>query len=207
MLGGFYRKGSLTEASMVWILGNVLLVVEHQWSVRHRSSGRTIRLSSDPVLIPPGNIRVSDEAWIARLISHSVSDEKCLISAGFQAAHVFPLEYESLWIQFNYRRWIINMDSANLHTRFDQYLFSINPDDCHKIITFAPNHWGIDGKILGIIAIMYQMTCCGGTFDIASLLTCEAQGSLFLRLRVEPYGKERLEMELGSRLKFIPGEG
>jgi hypothetical protein len=113
---------------------------------------------------------VSDEAWFSRLISHAVSgredafrtgvrarDGKCVISgevndlapwenwAGFQASHVFPLEHESLWIQYNYGRWITNMDgvvgsskinstqngllmSTNLHERFDQYLFSINPD-------------------------------------------------------------------------------
>jgi hypothetical protein len=104
------------------------------------------------------------------VISHSVSgredafrkgvrerDGKCVISgainrlaqwdvwAGFEAAHVFPLEYENLWIEYNYGRWITNMDGimgsskinsiqngllivGTLHTRFDQYLFSINPD-------------------------------------------------------------------------------
>lgn len=113
---------------------------------------------------------MTDELWFARLTSHSVSgredrfrngvrarDGKCVISgqvnrgaqwddwAGFEAAHVFPLEKESLWIQFNYGRWLTNMDDAvgvsgihsiqngllmagSLHTRFDQYLFSINPD-------------------------------------------------------------------------------
>jgi HNH endonuclease len=113
---------------------------------------------------------VSDEAWFARVISHSVSgredafrkgvrerDGKCVISgeinhlaqwnvwAGFEAAHVFPLEHENLWIEYNYARWITNMDDVvgsskinstqngfliadNLHTRFGQYLFSINPD-------------------------------------------------------------------------------
>jgi len=84
-------------------------------------------------------------------------DGKCVISGrpnilsrwnswfGFQAAHIFPLEHESLWIQFNYGRWITNMDDEErdskinsvqngllmgptLHAVFDQYLFSINPD-------------------------------------------------------------------------------
>lgn len=65
--------------------------------------------------------------------------------AGLESAHVFPLEKESLWVQLGYGRWITNMDdtsaehrinsvqngllmSGHLHTRFDQYLFSINPD-------------------------------------------------------------------------------
>jgi HNH endonuclease len=113
---------------------------------------------------------VSNEAWFARLNSHAISgqedvfcnrirtrDRKCVISgevndaapwgnwAGFEAAHIFSLEHESLWIQYNYGRGITNIDSVvgsskinsiqnglllrgDLHTRFDQYLFSINPD-------------------------------------------------------------------------------
>lgn len=84
-------------------------------------------------------------------------DGKCVISGatnplsqasmwpGFEAAHVFPRGCESLWTQFGYRRWITNMDDAtgvlkidsvqngllmsrNVHTCFDQYLFSVNPD-------------------------------------------------------------------------------
>lgn len=117
-----------------------------------------------------GNIRVTDEPWVAQLMSHSISgredsfgcgvrarDGKCVLTGrvnrlaaagswdGFQAAHIFPLEHENIWIQNNYGRWITNMQgvignsrinsvqngllvSSNLHTAFDQYLFSINPD-------------------------------------------------------------------------------
>jgi hypothetical protein len=137
------------------------------------------------------------------LISHATSgrensfrngvrarDKKCVISgkdnegalwdfwAGFEAAHVFPLQHESLWTQHDYGRRITNMESGisrinfvqngllmseNLHTLFDQYLFSINPDvrnlklvlailtrqkDSYKIISFMPNREGIDGRIL-----------------------------------------------------------
>jgi HNH endonuclease len=62
---------------------------------------------------------------------------------GFQAAHVFPLEKESLWIQFNYQRWITNMDavagsskiisiqnglllSSEIRSSFDQYIFILD---------------------------------------------------------------------------------
>lgn len=193
-LGAFYQKGSLTEATLIWILGNVLLIVEDSWIIKHRESDRVITPSSNPVspgnydiyskryvfpcvisaivpqLIHLGTVQVSDEVWFSRLISHAVSgredalrdgvrarDGKCVISgeisdgamwgvwAGFQAAHVFPLEHESLWIEYNYGRSITDMDgvvgsskinsiqngllmSQNLHTRFDQYLFSVNPD-------------------------------------------------------------------------------
>ncbi|CUS12262.1 unnamed protein product [Tuber aestivum] len=75
------------------------------------------------------SIQVSDEPWIQRLVSHDISgtderfrngirnrDQKCVVSGlinpeiliqannwiGFQAAHIFPLEHESLWIQSGY---------------------------------------------------------------------------------------------------------
>lgn len=118
-------------------------------------------------LISLGIIQVNDEAWGARLISHAVSgredafrngvrarDRKCVISGevrgvpwdnwvGLEAAHVFPLQQENLWLQHNYGRWITNMGSGGstinsiqngllmsetIHSWFDQYLFSTNPD-------------------------------------------------------------------------------
>ena len=73
-------------------------------------------------------------------------DGKCVISGkinhlaqwdvwvGFKAAHVFPLEHENLWIDDVVGSSKINsiqnglLITATLHTCFDQYLFSINPD-------------------------------------------------------------------------------
>lgn len=84
-------------------------------------------------------------------------DRKCVVSGevndaadfdiwdGYEAVHIFPLHYENLWREFGYSRWITSMDDtigvskinspqnglllrADLHKRFDQYLFSINPD-------------------------------------------------------------------------------
>jgi hypothetical protein len=118
---------------------------------------------------------VSYEAWIFRSISHSVSgsedifrdkvrarDGRCVISgvvnataewgswAGYEAAHVFPLQHENLWIELDHGCRITNKDSAaqssinsvqngilmfrHLHTLFDQYLFSINPDVSKRLI-------------------------------------------------------------------------
>ena len=113
---------------------------------------------------------MNDENWFPRAGSFSTSsreevfrtrvrnrDEKCVISGvinplsqanmwpGFEAAHVFPRGYESLWIQFGYGHWVTDMDdttdaskidsvqngllmSRALHTCFEQYLFSVNPD-------------------------------------------------------------------------------
>jgi len=84
-------------------------------------------------------------------------DGKCAISgvvngnafrdcwASFEAAHIFPLEKESLWIQYNFGRYITDMDDntgvskinslqngfilgSDIHSLFDQYLLSVNPD-------------------------------------------------------------------------------
>ena len=58
-LGGFYQQGSLTEATLIWILSNVLLIVEGTWTVRHRESGRTMTPSSNPVV--PGDYDIYNE--------------------------------------------------------------------------------------------------------------------------------------------------
>lgn len=53
-LGGFYQAGSLTEANLIWMLKNVLVVMStpvigNGWTIKHRQSGRTITSSSDLV--------------------------------------------------------------------------------------------------------------------------------------------------------------
>ncbi|CCX32810.1 Similar to conserved hypothetical protein [Coccidioides posadasii str. Silveira]; acc. no. EFW14745 [Pyronema omphalodes CBS 100304] len=135
-------------------------------------------------------MRVTDEPWIHRLISRNVSgredhfrdgirarDGKCVISGvvnsrayrgnwtRFEGAHIFPLEKENLWIEWNYGLWITDMDDtngiskinscqngfllqANIHQDFDQYLLLVNPDDHYKIIVFDPDLDGLDGRIL-----------------------------------------------------------
>lgn len=63
---------------------------------------------------------------------------------GFEAAHVFPIDKETLWDEYNFSCWITNttgcrsaaIDSIqngmlicpNLHCAFDSYLVSVNPD-------------------------------------------------------------------------------
>lgn len=49
--GGFYQKGSITDANLLWILGTVLLVVDNHWTVKHRDSGRIITPSCEPVIL------------------------------------------------------------------------------------------------------------------------------------------------------------
>lgn len=127
--------------------------------------------------------------------------------------------------------------SGNLHTRFDQYLFSINPDvsileleliraitdtaqDGYKIITFSPNGSGIDGRTLDPIcrdpkdpnrisdevlrwhfrqSILANMRGAGEPLFETDFTSGKDMMETF---RVEPYGKERFEMELESRLRL-----
>lgn len=77
-------------------------------------------------------------------------DQECVVSRlnnerygwiGFEAAHVFPLAYRGYWDEHNFGRWIttgtddtINsvqngiLLRSDIHTFFNNYLFSINPD-------------------------------------------------------------------------------
>lgn len=81
-------------------------------------------------------------------------DRRCVISGEvvelerddwtyFQAAHIFPLAHESHWNECDFGRWItivpatgdsINsvqngmLLTANVHTLFDSYYLTINPD-------------------------------------------------------------------------------
>lgn len=79
------------------------------------------------LILKTGRIKLSDEPWVHRLITHSVSgredafrngirsrDGRCVMSgvvnirapfdiwSGFEAAHIFPLESESWWNENNY---------------------------------------------------------------------------------------------------------
>ncbi|KAG0136918.1 HNH endonuclease-domain-containing protein [Tuber indicum] len=138
------------------------------------------------------SIQISDEPWIHRLVSRytcreedtfrdqvSDRDRRCVISgivnpeiliqadnwAGFEAAHIFPLEHESLWVRYNHGRWITDMDDAaefskinspqngillraDVHQMFKQYLVSVNPDDGYKVVVFTIDLIGLDGRIL-----------------------------------------------------------
>jgi len=58
-IGGFYQKGSLTEATLIWALSSVILIIQGPWIVRHRESGRSITPSSNPVV--PGDYDIYNE--------------------------------------------------------------------------------------------------------------------------------------------------
>jgi hypothetical protein len=191
ILGGLIQNGSVTEKNFLSML-NMILVTTSPIRVYAKATGILVLQTDVPLQL--GNyivscdgkstsvlswvseliswldqIHVSNEIWLHRVISHSVSgrddrfrdgvrarDGRCVISgtrnkstAGnwspFEASHVFPLELESLWIQFDYGRWVDDIDDgagiskinscqnglllrSDVHKDFDQYLLSVNPD-------------------------------------------------------------------------------
>lgn len=220
---------------------------------------------------------MSDEPWVARLISHNVSgrensfspgvrrrDGKCVISgtisrqalygnwASLEAAHVFPLEHESIWMHNNYGRWVTDMDDgvdiskinsvqngllmgAHLHRLFDQYLFSVNPDvstliqgcpsyanksqDDYKIVSFGPDDWGIGGRVLDPVCRdpenLHRVSDNILRWHFRQSVLANMRGAgepvfehdfppgtdMLGTWREEPYGKERFEMALATKLK------
>lgn len=161
-------------------------------------------------------------------------DRKCMVSgrggllassgvwAQLEAAHVFPLECENLWNEFGYSRWVTNMNEItgiskinsvqngllmkrDLHSVFDQYLFSINPDVC--TLGGPPYVLGILTRYRTVIRlfllprmrtesmgaflnrpagilqtlIVSQMRFCAGTSVRVCWQTCVAVGSQSLR--------------------------
>ncbi|QSS54588.1 hypothetical protein I7I53_02182 [Histoplasma capsulatum var. duboisii H88] len=91
-----------------------------------------------------------ENVFISVKISHTAQYG---IWAPFEAAHIFPLEYENIWIEHNYGRRITDTDDAvdiskinsvqngllmdgGLNILLNQYIFSVNPDDGYKIVSF-----------------------------------------------------------------------
>ena len=119
-----------------------------------------------------GSITISNEPWLIRTISVATGsrlgsfrdsvrerDGRCVITGiddyirsgdwtSYEAAHIFPLAYQSHWSDHNFSRWItiapetgsaINsvqngiLLRSHIHALFDNYHFSINPDVCFLI--------------------------------------------------------------------------
>ncbi|PUU82611.1 hypothetical protein B9Z19DRAFT_967010 [Tuber borchii] len=85
----------------------------------------------------------------------------------FKSTHVVSLDYEQHWNDSNFGRWItvppadlshgtINsvqngiLLTREMHVSFNNYCWSINPDDNHKIVCFTPDfdHYQIAGRHL-----------------------------------------------------------
>ncbi|KAG0132646.1 hypothetical protein HOY82DRAFT_643445 [Tuber indicum] len=268
-LGGFFQNGSITEADFLDILGILLVLEGSPLRVQERVSDHIVSRTDIPLkkgvydIYCDASIRVSNEPWMPRLISHNASgrddrfchevrnrDRRCVISGlinpeghiqanvwgDFQAAHIFPPEHESLWTERDYGREITDIDDTlgidscqngflldtALHTKFDQYLISVNPDDNYKIVVFDMDIRGLDGRILDPV--------CRSLDDPHSvsdqLLRLHFRQSILANVRgagepifehdfplghdmvgeilAGPYGQERFELEIASRLRGFP---
>ncbi|KAI5291425.1 U3 small nucleolar RNA-associated protein [Ascosphaera aggregata] len=210
-----------------------------------------------------GTMTLTDEPWLPRISCYSVSgldnnfrdsvrtrDGRCVVSGvvnelakrgrwdSFEAAHVFPLEWESVWTDEKYSRWVKNSEgvgsiaqmnspqngillTSNLRRWFDQYLFSINPDDNYKITVFCKDIFKIEGKTLEEVcrrendpnrvskeilrwhfrqSVLANMRGVGEpTFDTDFPPGSDRLGAM----RNGPYGKERLEKALEGRMEAL----
>lgn len=86
----------------------------------------------------------------------AITGEKALAASrdkwsGFEAAHIFPLAHEGDWNKQGLSRWITIVPERGgtinsiqngmllengVHSRFDQYEISINPDVCIWVLYF-----------------------------------------------------------------------
>ncbi|KAG0128889.1 hypothetical protein HOY82DRAFT_580006 [Tuber indicum] len=125
-LGGLAQNGSITEANFRNILGTLLVVDGSPLRARERIS-RVYDIYCD------SSIRVSNEPWTPRLISHEIPseeqsfrndisnrDRKCADNwVTFEAVHIFPPEHQNLWIRQDYGRCITDMDDATQASKID----------------------------------------------------------------------------------------
>ncbi|KAI5304842.1 hypothetical protein KEM56_005841 [Ascosphaera pollenicola] len=266
-LGGLEQQGSVTEANLLWILENVLLVCDAPFS-QEQGHLCTSEAKGQPLapgyyaVFCEGTMTLTYEPWLPRIECYSVSgmdtqlrdrvrarDGRCVVSGivnelaprgrwdSFEVAHIFPLEWESVWTEEKYGRWvkggegsgsIAQMNSpqngilltSNLRRWFDQYLFSINPDDDYEVTVFCKDIFKIEGKKLDKVcrqkddpnsiskeilrwhfrqAVLANMRSVGEpTFETDFPPGSDRLGAM----RNEPYGKERLEKALDFRMKW-----
>lgn len=112
----------------------------------HAMSGREDRFCQD--------IQNRDKRCVIPGACNSEANMQIGAWPGFEAAHIYPLKHESLWIGQGLSRWISDMDNvkgcskihlaqngfllcSNVHSLYDQYFLAINPDDGYKVYVFC----------------------------------------------------------------------
>ncbi|OJJ41988.1 hypothetical protein ASPZODRAFT_78109 [Penicilliopsis zonata CBS 506.65] len=129
---------------------------------------------------------VSDERFFPRTLSLSTTlrdrafrdqvrrrDQKCVISGesnlevhldrwvGFEAAHVFPLALDNIFISMGYTQLITHNDppgvnspqnglllDSKIHRLWDDYSLAVNPHNGYQVQAFMPGAWKFHGNIL-----------------------------------------------------------
>ncbi|RPB17916.1 hypothetical protein L211DRAFT_889904 [Terfezia boudieri ATCC MYA-4762] len=107
---------------------------------------------------------------------------------------------------------------VDIHQLFDQYLISVNPDDGYKVVVFDDDHLGLDGRVLDPVcrdpnnahrvldellrwhfrqSVLANMRGAGEPIFEHDF----SGGDMIGVISKEPYAKERLEMEVATRLR------
>ncbi|EGD97212.1 hypothetical protein TESG_04626 [Trichophyton tonsurans CBS 112818] len=213
------------------------LTVTHRASSRvitNTTNVVSLGITMSPLQVWP--IQVTDEASALRVPSFSVSgrdsrfwagvrarDGRCVVTGiiniyaqfgaweGFEAAHVFPLQQENIWVEHGFGRWASNIENqvgglsinsiqnglllkSDAHQFFDAYKISINPDDGYKVVCFGPDLLGVDGRVLDPIwDLTFEHDFPPGTDIMADI-------------REGPSSQKRFEIELASRLQGFSRE-
>ncbi|KAG0137883.1 hypothetical protein HOY82DRAFT_644886 [Tuber indicum] len=181
------------------------------------------------------SIQVSDEPWVHRLISHKIASgedsfrndirnryRKCVIS-GISNPEILT----HLRIQYDYGRWIAGKDDATesskinsprngfllrqeVHTMFDQYLISVNPDDGHKVVVFDFDLYGYDANPHSVSDELLRWH-----FRQSVLANVRGAGEPIFEhdfppgtdmvgeILAGPYSRERFELEIAARLEGV----
>ncbi|KAI9773480.1 MAG: hypothetical protein M1840_007697 [Geoglossum simile] len=148
ILGGLIQNGSVTEMNFLSVLG-IVLITTSPIRVYAKATGAPVLQADTPLQLGDyivacnDQIYVNNEAWLHRVMSHSVSGREDSFRNGIRARDCnrrcwnFENQLLSKWI------------SASVdHQMFDQYLLSVNPDDNHKITVFDIDIFGFDGRVL-----------------------------------------------------------
>ncbi|KAJ9266269.1 hypothetical protein DTO195F2_1384 [Paecilomyces variotii] len=131
-------------------------------------------------------VEISDEQWHPRTLSLSntptedafrdqvrTRDRRCVITGrinqdadvgiwtGFEAAHIFPLALDPLFISQGFAQLITYNDPpgvdspqngillrADIHSLWDNYFIAINPNNGYRVQTFRPSTWDLQGNVL-----------------------------------------------------------
>ncbi|ODA84327.1 hypothetical protein RJ55_02847 [Drechmeria coniospora] len=180
LLGGLTATPGITNANF-YTMVEIIIVTSSPFFLQNNNREEVLQDAQplspgNYFVVVDGTVQLSDEIVYVRLMSVCTGsgvgsftrqvrerDGGCVVSKvantlamadlwkGFEAAHIFPIEYHNQWQENNFGRWIdvpparggsINsvqngiLLRADLHQQFDSYIFSINPDDGYKIVFF-----------------------------------------------------------------------
>ncbi|KAK9384253.1 hypothetical protein V1515DRAFT_618186 [Lipomyces mesembrius] len=183
-LGGLILRPSITKNNFLFML-EILIIASHPYGVSLRDTGVNLTASDEPLEpghydirpnSPEGTISVADELCTVSGRDEGfrslvrARDGKCMITGrrnveadrglwrGFQAAHIFPLSSEQLFIDSGSGRLITNRagerdnginscQNGLLICLMALTSLSTRTDDHYKITCFGRDDW-LDGRIL-----------------------------------------------------------